>query len=63
VVDFIDIGPWPVFNLADSAIVVGITMLIMAIAFGGVEKDARRPERPEQAAAPEGPADGAAPQL
>ncbi len=24
VTDFIDVGPWPVFNLADSAIVVGL---------------------------------------
>ena len=28
VTDFIDVGPWPVFNLADSSIVVGL--LIMA---------------------------------
>ena len=27
VVDFIDIGAWPVFNLADSAIVIGIIIL------------------------------------
>ena len=27
VVDFIDLGPWPVFNLADASIVVGIIML------------------------------------
>ena len=27
VTDFIDIGPWPVFNLADSSIVVGLTIL------------------------------------
>ena len=27
VTDFIDIGPWPVFNLADSAIVVGLIMM------------------------------------
>ncbi len=27
VTDFIDIGPWPVFNLADSAIVVGLAMM------------------------------------
>jgi len=27
VTDFLDVGPWPVFNLADSAIVVGLTMM------------------------------------
>lgn len=28
VTDFIDIGPWPIFNLADSAIVTGIAILV-----------------------------------
>lgn len=28
VIDFIDVGWWPIFNLADSSIVVGITLLI-----------------------------------
>ncbi len=27
VTDFIDIGPWPVFNLADSSIVVGLVIM------------------------------------
>ena len=27
VVDFIDVGAWPIFNLADSSIVVGMTVL------------------------------------
>ena len=27
VVDFIDIGPWPVFNVADSCLVVGMILL------------------------------------
>ncbi len=27
VTDFIDVGPWPVFNLADSAIVIGLCMM------------------------------------
>ena len=27
VTDFIDIGPWPVFNLADSSIVVGLMLM------------------------------------
>ena len=28
VTDFIDVGPWPIFNIADSSIVIGIGMLI-----------------------------------
>jgi len=33
VVDFIDIGAWPVFNLADSAIVVGVILMIYYFLF------------------------------
>ncbi|MDP6667526.1 MAG: signal peptidase II [Dehalococcoidia bacterium] len=28
VTDFIDVGPWPVFNIADSSIVIGIGLMI-----------------------------------
>ena len=28
VVDFIDVGPWPIFNIADSSIVVGMAILL-----------------------------------
>ena len=31
VVDFIDVGAWPVFNLADSAIVVGLIGLLWTL--------------------------------
>lgn len=31
VVDFIDVGPWPIFNLADSSIVIGIAILLASI--------------------------------
>lgn len=34
VVDFFDVGPWPIFNVADSAISVGIAFLIAYIVFG-----------------------------
>lgn len=34
VVDFIDLGPWPIFNLADSCIVVGMSLLIASLLFG-----------------------------
>lgn len=33
VVDFIDVGAWPVFNLADSAVVVGIIVIIYYLLF------------------------------
>jgi signal peptidase II len=33
VVDFIDVGPWPIFNLADSCIVVGITIIVVFTIF------------------------------
>lgn len=40
VTDFIDVGPWPIFNIADSAVVVGITLLIANILlFEGREVD------------------------
>ena len=35
VVDFIDIGPWPIFNLADSSIVIGIFLLAGLFLFSG----------------------------
>jgi signal peptidase II len=41
VVDFIDFHWWPVFNLADSAITVGITLLALSILLG---KDRQEPK-------------------
>ena len=40
VTDFIDVGPWPIFNIADSAVVVGIILLIAST----VLVDNREPE-------------------
>jgi signal peptidase II len=34
VVDFIDLGWWPIFNLADSSIVVGMILLIGVLVLG-----------------------------
>ena len=31
VVDFLEVGPWPVFNLADSAIVVGVALIVLGM--------------------------------
>jgi signal peptidase II len=32
VTDFIDVGPWPTFNLADTFIVAGVAMLLVGLA-------------------------------
>ena len=50
VVDFIDIGAWPVFNIADSAIVVGLTGLVWALTFSKNGATAR--EEPTSDATP-----------
>ena len=42
VVDFIGVGWWPVFNLADSAITSGVTMLAGYLIFVGDEQPLRR---------------------
>jgi len=46
VVDFIDVGFWPVFNLADVAIVMGVGMVLLVVIgeglFGGATKGARK---------------------
>jgi signal peptidase II len=39
VVDFIDFKIWPVFNLADTAIVAGVCMLAFILLFGSQEED------------------------
>ena len=31
VVDFVSVGPWPVFNVADAAMVVGIAVAVMGL--------------------------------
>ena len=38
VTDFIDIGPWPVFNVADSAIVVGTILIAYYLLFTAQKK-------------------------
>ena len=33
VTDFIDVGPWPIFNIADSSIVIGISIMVVYFLF------------------------------
>jgi signal peptidase II len=48
VVDFIDIGGsgyrWPAFNVADSAITIGVTLLAVSLVFFGAAAGGREPE-------------------
>ena len=52
VTDFIDVGPWPIFNLADSSIVVGIILLAWLI-YSPSKKPAGVEEPPATDEAPE----------
>ena len=55
VVDFIDIGWWPIFNLADSSIVTGIGLLALIIFFTPREREDTAGESPH--ALPDAPAE------
>ena len=41
VTDFIDVGPWPIFNVADSSIVVGIAVLFLFFWMTSNDKEKR----------------------
>ena len=57
VTDFIDVGPWPVFNLADSAIVVGLITMGWLLVMRR-EKDSSDEGQPDDAIAPTLPCQG-----
>lgn len=62
VTDFIDVGPWPIFNIADSAICVGIATLIVMLAFfDRAPQDAKASQdaAPSSAARPDVPSSDA----
>ena len=40
VTDFLDVGPWPAFNLADSFICVGVAILLVTLV--RADRDPRR---------------------
>ena len=48
VTDFVDIGPWPAFNLADVEITLGVVILVWMYAFGA-EPDSERSDGAEPA--------------
>ena len=45
VVDFIDIGWWPIFNVSDSSIVIGIFLLVMTFALAKEDEPGKRKRR------------------
>ena len=49
VVDFVDLHVWPIFNVADSAIVVGALLL----AFGSFRSERREPDAAQDPEAPD----------
>lgn len=42
VIDFLDVGPWPIFNIADSAITVGIAIVLIYMLFVTKKKAAEQ---------------------
>ena len=53
VTDFVDIGPWPAFNLADVEITVGVIVLVLMYLFGE-EPEGDGGERDPSDAEPDG---------
>lgn len=43
VIDFIDLGWWPAFNIADSAIVIGVLLIILVEIFPKKSKKTAKP--------------------
>lgn len=63
VTDFIDVGPWPVFNLADSSIVIGLLLLAWLFLRPGGMAGRRRASMPISPSGELGPALAPADQL
>ena len=54
VTDFIDVGPWPIFNIADSSIVIGIGLMVFYLFI-------KRESRDLQVESPDGESSGQRP--
>jgi len=46
VTDFVDVGRWPIFNIADASITVGIFLLIVVTSVAPKKDEARDPGGP-----------------
>lgn len=44
VVDFVEVGPWPIFNFADVAVTIGMIILIIVVFFEKKEDDEQQEE-------------------
>jgi signal peptidase II len=60
VIDFIDFNWWPVFNVADIAVTLGVIGLLVTMAAGGGPASGAAGGGPASGAAGDGPASGAA---
>ena len=54
--DFIDVGPWPIFNIADSSTVVGTIIFAISILFFTREFQ-NKPSEPSDSVAPQPPSE------
>lgn len=57
VTDFLDFGPWPVFNLADTSIVAGVVILVILMLFENQESTDENEQEEISEKAPERRAD------
>jgi signal peptidase II len=55
--DFIDVGPWPIFNIADSCTVVGTIIFAVSILFLTRDPKTTKPPGQADSRSPQPPAD------
>lgn len=58
VIDFVDVGAWPTFNVADAAITVGAALLVLRGWRGGRDEDSEGPGAGQAAPSPREGQDG-----
>jgi signal peptidase II len=55
--DFLDVGPWPIFNIADSSTVVGTIIFAVSILFFTRDPQTVKPAKNTDSTSPQPPAD------